>query len=1362
MGLIENGYVKYTGPLNPSGTVLTGLNPEKKYDIKVVAVDKKGKVSRPASIQIDTSDKTAPGEVSGLVITPTDRKLVLTWIDPVDADFDHVEIWYGIGSANTKFLGTPLKGGTDIEGLLNGIDYTVLVKSFDGKGNESVGASLVSTPVDNVLPDQVTNLALVGGDGNIVVTWDANTNDDFDHYDVYYGIGSADTKFEGTIDNTGTILTGIEFDSVYIVAVTAVDVTHNSSPVTNDSITIVDTYAPDNVANVVAIVGNGQVTLAWDNPVDLDFDHCEVYYGIGSASIKFGGTVNNTGTAVTGLTNDTEYTFRVIPFDTTGNANMSAIDLTQTPTDSDAPNEVSNLVVTDAVESVILTWDNPDDADLDHVEVWYGVSGDVLFDGTVDPTGTILSGLTPGEEHIITIKTVDTSGNTSVGIGSTGTPKEPLPKATIRAVVSDTTTDEQIIGSLLNMTEFDRYIPGTDFKVLGITRLVNDDVTANAPYDILGSRFVEGYVNKSILTTDGDGLEDLSGLSLIDIEFEGELFVNKAYNIYSIDYVSSSIFYKFDDSYNSNGTFLNDKVALLAHRNNEYLFRTLTDAEALAIPGYGTIKHSYGGNVDTMSTYQIKDTWCVLNALGHELSLTNLTITPQDKNINISWDENIDPNFDHVEVWYGKDLSSPIPVSRVDTKFTDTISDTGLDITADNDTLYTIIIYLVDSNGYICCSYVVDVTPVDLIPTAPVTNLIATPGIHSTTLTWDNPSDADFDNIVIEYDLTAGGGEGQSVSDASSGIVINSLTAEPYTFNVYAYDVKGNQSVVASVETTPTIVPGLENVVVVPAGNTIAITWDDNADTSAYEVEVMFGPGELSMDKAGVVVGDQGCTLTGLNQVVDYDIRLRVKYPFEGMPDSVAYNETVQTLDTTPPNQVENVSVDTVELTSFVVRWEPPTLLAGPEHDYDHAEVAYKVAGSEDTPTSVVVDVDGVHAVVTGLSSDTIYDVSIVAVDVTGNQSLPATIQQATPDTIAPDDVTELVMSSTRDKEVNITWTNPVSPDFDGVDILITPTFGGGGEVVATVPTLGSESATITLDNNFDTYSVKVKSYDTSGNRSDGVTIDVKGDVPIDQYQDQEVVIATVADGFTETAFMTALLDDSGSGIFTPGSDFEAIGAEVVDSDYITSNPIYNNGISVTDNDDGYGDVIGININTSSPASGLDKLKFIKLTLRGEFTTETSVTSALSVGAAVGTGTLEQHLTDISISFSESRKYVLLITSDNIDQFVTHTPATYIVRSIGIEVPPVPMSTMLNNDDVITEAVPEETDTLTIIVTDVDGNETVVPVSNGATAAIDGDTVVMSLDVPEGIEVASEVASIDDGTIIEDVDVEPLEEVPPA
>ena len=103
------------------------------------------------------ADEIAPASVTELTATPKDSRILLTWKDAADSDIYGYELSYsGTKPINrvvlpaldtTSMMVPPKAGGTYVNGLTNGTEYTFTVKTVDTSGNKSEGVTVKGTPV---------------------------------------------------------------------------------------------------------------------------------------------------------------------------------------------------------------------------------------------------------------------------------------------------------------------------------------------------------------------------------------------------------------------------------------------------------------------------------------------------------------------------------------------------------------------------------------------------------------------------------------------------------------------------------------------------------------------------------------------------------------------------------------------------------------------------------------------------------------------------------------------------------------------------------------------------------------------------------------------------------------------------------------------------------------------------------------------------------------------------------------------------------------------------------------------------------------------------------------------------------------
>ena len=125
---------------------------------------------------------------------------------------------------------------------------------------------------------------------------------------------------------------------------------------------------PDVVTGLVAEPGNGQVTLRWDLLEDeLGIIGYQIDYGIGHAErfIKYVKNPDADGNkirsaVIKGLTNETEYWFKVRAYNSNGPGPASLPLVYATPRPDAVPSQITDLTATPGVEDVTLRWTVPD------------------------------------------------------------------------------------------------------------------------------------------------------------------------------------------------------------------------------------------------------------------------------------------------------------------------------------------------------------------------------------------------------------------------------------------------------------------------------------------------------------------------------------------------------------------------------------------------------------------------------------------------------------------------------------------------------------------------------------------------------------------------------------------------------------------------------------------------------------------------------------------------------------------------------------------------------------------------------------------------------------------------------------------
>jgi hypothetical protein len=124
---------------------------------QTISVSFSGKTATFTVTVIDPADTTPPAEAGSPTATPGDRQVSLSWTNPADSDFHHVEITYTNGTPQTLTVSKTASPNNSavITGLTNGTEYTFTVKTVDAADNSSAGVPVSATPA-NTIPSDTT------------------------------------------------------------------------------------------------------------------------------------------------------------------------------------------------------------------------------------------------------------------------------------------------------------------------------------------------------------------------------------------------------------------------------------------------------------------------------------------------------------------------------------------------------------------------------------------------------------------------------------------------------------------------------------------------------------------------------------------------------------------------------------------------------------------------------------------------------------------------------------------------------------------------------------------------------------------------------------------------------------------------------------------------------------------------------------------------------------------------------------------------------------------------------------------------------------------------------------------------------
>lgn len=179
--------------------------------------------------------------------------------------------------------------------------------------------------------------------------------------------------------------------------------------------------------------------------------------------------------------------------------------------------------------------------------------------------------------------------------------------------------------------------------------------------------------------------------------------------------------------------------------------------------------------------------------------VSNLSVTAGDKEVELSWLNPSDNDFDHCEIWYTTDTTT-------NTQFNGTIDpqNTVIDGLTNNDE-YTFNVITVDTNGNKSSGTTIKATPADTTAPQDVENLNPTPLDAQIKLSWTYTEPSDFDHFEITWTPEDGESQPKSVESGNQETTITSLiNGKEYDFTVQTVDTNGNISAGVTIKATPT------------------------------------------------------------------------------------------------------------------------------------------------------------------------------------------------------------------------------------------------------------------------------------------------------------------------------------------------------------------------------------------------------------------------------------------------------------------------------------------------------------------------------------------------------------------------------
>jgi fibronectin type 3 domain-containing protein len=279
---------------------------------------------------------------------------------------------------------------------------------------------------DTEAPAAPTGLAATGtGDNTVEVVWDANTETDLSHYNVY----RSDTELGTYVRVNTEAITGLSYtdtgltaNTTYWYKGTAVDSSFNESEKSDpdDATTTNNALPAAPTSPSASAASDTQINLTWVASTGPNLDYNKVYRAPTSGGTFALIATNVTGTSYnnTGLDPGTAYYYKLKAVSTFSTESPFTSEFTATTTNVTAPAAPTGLTASGASQTTItLNWNDNSEVDLDGYDVYRSTTSGGVYSKINGSLVTVSNyadtTLSAGVERFYKVKAIDTAANAS-------------------------------------------------------------------------------------------------------------------------------------------------------------------------------------------------------------------------------------------------------------------------------------------------------------------------------------------------------------------------------------------------------------------------------------------------------------------------------------------------------------------------------------------------------------------------------------------------------------------------------------------------------------------------------------------------------------------------------------------------------------------------------------------------------------------------------------------------------------------------------------------------------------------------------------------------------------------------------------
>ncbi len=302
-------------------------------------------------------DKDPPSPVTGLKVYGKSNSVYLNWDKGVEADVNGYHIFRRWGQYSFRRIksiegrdNTSYTDATAVKGEI----YDYIVVAYDRFAQyafiESSEYIATGGMVDDTEPPRIFSVtpktgSVIAGkqEFRIVVSDDVQV----EKTEAYYSEDKQSWKViaEGSGDNWKPEIDTTTFPEKVYLKFKSTDTSGNSSEFTDIYEYTVDNKGPQKITGVQAeSITVKSATLKWDKSADKDAAYFEVEQKIDGEFVKIASSIYTLGYNLTGLEENTSYTYRVLAYDFYGNRGTESDEITFTTPEDSAPPQISDYL----------------------------------------------------------------------------------------------------------------------------------------------------------------------------------------------------------------------------------------------------------------------------------------------------------------------------------------------------------------------------------------------------------------------------------------------------------------------------------------------------------------------------------------------------------------------------------------------------------------------------------------------------------------------------------------------------------------------------------------------------------------------------------------------------------------------------------------------------------------------------------------------------------------------------------------------------------------------------------------------------------------------------------------------------------